>query len=756
MPQRPLLTPRIWAIGAAAAVFSLGFGMLAVASALGLGESALPGLFTYRAATVGDGILLPLLAYSLVRSCEPVRCWSRVTRWAAAAGATAGVLAGAGSQASWLENPRPKVNWTFPSAGTFNAVGWYHAAFLVIASGFFSGATIAAGARLRKVRSMSSVRSIGLLGTLVPALGFVALLGEDNATSLITVLTELVTLAVVATGVLIWAVGGTGAGWCLLATASAVLPTVSLSLLFLPGSTVNLTTVLPAVCAALAGAFGACVLEVITPVGRIAAPLCVAVCSAGPVYAFAAASRTTLLGLAAGCALGAILVALELLMLRSLLGHRSPPVRTVLLLPLTALPITAFSLTGRYFSQEPGMVSPYAVIAGVLETALFLKVCAHGVRVLFDPVITAEKNNVAGHELAKVKWSAYLAISAIYTGALIACVASLIGTTPAEKWMSGKTGGFGLLVVLVAIPAVLLVLRLVIARMMGVIAPTVCLAWTVLMSIQLTHGYASLLQTALSVMAAVITGLFVFEGTFGNLGPLQNGEIDRTLIVTAALAAMAASATAAWMTGPAIWSRSSTSSIPYAIAAWVIGSAAIMSLPWIAARALPGARPDRTYTLGTPTAGVLQDGFIVVILVTSVVWVPNLFLAHIADVTSWWTAVLPFFALLSRAYIYVMMNNIGHAEREHVRVTALAAQQARPVSADEQRALTGLARHIQRQNRIALLALAPLGFTVLFSERTGFDKEGLQQLFTVTLPAISQSADQCRPAQPAVDDEVRG
>jgi hypothetical protein len=733
MPPQPVLTPRSWAIGAAAAVFSLGFGMLAVASALGMGEPAQPGLFTFRAATVGDGMLLPLLAYSLVRSCEPVRHWSRVTRRAVALGATVGVIAGAVSQASWLANPHPKVNWTFPSAGTFNGVGWYHAAFLVIASGFFAGATIAAVARLRKARSGSSVRSIGVLGTLVPALGFVALLGEDNGADLIVVMAEVVALALVATGVLVGAVGGAGARWCALVTASAILPAISLSLLFLPGSTVNLTTVLPTVCAALAGAFGASVLKATNQVDRIAMPLCVAVCSAGPVHAFAGAPTTTLLGLAAGCVLGAVLVVLELVMLRSLLGHSSPTVRTVLLLPLAALPITAFSLTGRYFSQAPASVSPYAVIAGVLETALFLKVCARAVRILFDPVITAEESNVAGNELAKVKWSAYLAISAMYTGALIACVVSLIGATPAEKWMGGRSGGFGVLVVLAAIPAALFAFRLVAARMMGVIAPTVCLAWTVLMSFQLANGYGSFVQTALSVMAVVITGLFTFEGIAGNLGPLQDGKIDRKLFFTAASAAMAAGTTAAWVTGPAIWSRSTTSTIPFAIVAWAIGSAAIMFLPWIAARALPGARPTRTYTLGTPTAGVLQDGFIAVILMTSIVWVPNLFLAHIADSTSWWTAVLPFFALLSRAYIYVMMNNIGHAEREQIRVKTLAAQQARPVSPDEQRALTELARHIQRQNRIAFIALVPLGFTVLFSERTGFDKEGLRQLFTVAL-----------------------
>ena len=57
MSTRPALAPRQWAAGVASAVFAFGFGMLALASALGFGEQSLPGLFTFRSATVGDGIL---------------------------------------------------------------------------------------------------------------------------------------------------------------------------------------------------------------------------------------------------------------------------------------------------------------------------------------------------------------------------------------------------------------------------------------------------------------------------------------------------------------------------------------------------------------------------------------------------------------------------------------------------------------------------------------------------------------------------
>jgi hypothetical protein len=182
MSTRPALAPRQWAAGVASAVFAFGFGMLALASALGFGEQSLPGLFTFRSATVGDGILLPVLAYGLIRSSGPLHEWGRTVKWAVLAAVVAGILAGLALQASWLADPHPRSNWTFPVAGTFNVVGWYHAAFLTATCGFLCGAAVAAIARLRRGRFTLRIRSVGVLGVLVPALGFVALLGEDNAT----------------------------------------------------------------------------------------------------------------------------------------------------------------------------------------------------------------------------------------------------------------------------------------------------------------------------------------------------------------------------------------------------------------------------------------------------------------------------------------------------------------------------------------------------------------------------------------------
>jgi hypothetical protein len=510
-----------------------------------------------------------------------------------------------------------------------------------------------------------------------------------------------------------------------------------MSLLFFPGSVVGVMTVLPAVCAGLAGAFGASVLRLDSTTSRIAIPLCAAVCAAGPVHAFASLPTVTIPGLVTGCVVSAALVVVELLVVGSLLRNMASGIRPVMLMPLAAVPVTAFSLAGRYFAQEQALITPYALIAGAVAAALFLTVCARAVRILFDPVIRAEEANISKEKLAELKWSAYLAISAMYVGALISCVASLVGTTPADKWLAGSSGNFRTLVLLALVLVVLVAACRFVAPSFNAVAPMACLVWTAVMAAQLADGYGNWKQASLSVMAALITGLFVLEGVVGNIGPLHDMGVNRRVLVTAVSSALAAGGTAAWATGPALWSASRITSVPFALAALIVNATAIMSLPWLAGRAIPGARPAQLYRPGTPTAGVLQDCFIVTVLSTSVAWIPNLFMAHIADTASWWTTVFPFFALLSKAYVYIMMNNIGHVHREHSRVTSLATLEARPVTEGERQALEALAGHVERQNRIALIALLPLPFLVLINEITGFEEHGFRQIATVGFPLVS-------------------
>lgn len=736
MSVQPALAPRPWAATAAVAVFVLGYGALTLASALGLGEDSLPGQYTFRAATVGDGVLLPLLAYSLVRAAGHVR--ERNDRRSVVAAATVGVLAGAAVQAQWLTDPHPTVNWTLPVAGSFNGVGWYHAGFLVAACGFFAGAITAAIARLRREQPGASarIRSVGILCVLTPALGFVALLAEDNgASDVLAVLLWLAPLTVLAICVLIWAVPGTTAMRCTLVSLAALLPALSLSLLFLPGRVSEVLTLLPALCAALAGAAATSSLALGRGPGRVLVPLCSAMCAAGPVYAFTGLPSVTVAQLAGGCAVSVAAVIVELLILRRLLERPGVPLRTVVLTALAGAPVTAYALAGRYFGQEPALIGQYSVIVALAVSVLYLWVSAGPVRSTFNAVISAEQAHSTPEQLSDAKWTAWSAIITTYGGATLSCVVALIGTS-ADKWVAGSADGWiSLAVLAVALAALLAITALSARQVAAVVGPASCLAWSALMVSQLVNGYGDWKQAVLSIVAAVAVTLFVLEGVAGNAGYLHNQPIGHRLLLTAVCAALAAGSTMAWLTGPALWSTAAVTAIYPALTSVLIGIGGCIVLPWLVARTVPGATPPKVYRTTSPEHGVLQDCVMVTLLGMSLAWVPNLFMAHLGDIASWISAAVPFLALLTAAYVNVMKNNIGHVHREHLRVGEVAAQAGTSVPADEQRALDALATHVRRQNRIALVALIPFGLLLLTTEINHFSDDGIRGTFRrITTP----------------------
>lgn len=127
-----------WGVVAACLVCAAGFGMMNVFWFLGDYEGCERGLYYYRAATWGDGLFLSASAGAAV-------AWLRLsprfkdtgTKRAVAAACLAAVI-GAGIQASWLLNDDVQLNWTIPQPHMFNAAGWYHAVFFVVAFGFFA------------------------------------------------------------------------------------------------------------------------------------------------------------------------------------------------------------------------------------------------------------------------------------------------------------------------------------------------------------------------------------------------------------------------------------------------------------------------------------------------------------------------------------------------------------------------------------------------------------------------------------------
>ncbi len=168
-----------------ASLFAAGFGALNLFWQLGDWRRDVPGLWDYRSATIGDGVLLPLAAGVLVAAAGRLPAVPREAAVVTSAGIL-GTAAGALSQFSWLRDPDPQLNWTIPAPHTFNAAGLYHAAFLTVTSGLFAGWTMRLLWRVRHHRRANPARTDAMLRSPIAALligclvGFVGLVILDN------------------------------------------------------------------------------------------------------------------------------------------------------------------------------------------------------------------------------------------------------------------------------------------------------------------------------------------------------------------------------------------------------------------------------------------------------------------------------------------------------------------------------------------------------------------------------------------------
>lgn len=339
MPDAGFLGPRRWAVYAACTIFCLGFGALNVFSAAGLGQPHLPGLYTFRSATIGDGLMLPLLAYSLVRFAGPHRRRGGKRAAFASAGVVLGVLTGTAVQMYALAEPDPPLDWTFPAPHSYNFPGWYHTVFLIAASGFYCGMLFLVLTDLRESTrrnpdvTLRRIRSIGTLGVLAPGAAFIGLLEEDDlagaAGTSHTVLETIAVMALLFTVALCWACGWRHLRWCVLTVLGSLLPVVALCDLFLPGHAITFSSALFVSVASLAAGVIFFFRASRASLGRVAAHLprifitaCQAVCVVGPIYARLTRRSSTAQEIAIACLISVLLASSELGIIQSLLRSR--------------------------------------------------------------------------------------------------------------------------------------------------------------------------------------------------------------------------------------------------------------------------------------------------------------------------------------------------------------------------------------------------------------------------------------------------
>lgn len=203
----------------AGAVWFAGFGALSMWWWLGSWDPRLLGLFDYRSATIGDGLLLPVAAGILLGVVlhPTLPGADNEGPWLVASLAL-GLSLGSMTQVAWLSDDAPVLNWTLPRPHQFNGPGWYHAAFLVLMSGLMAGLIVTAIRRVRKARRDSPAvvaglaRSPWLAALSATLLGLAGLVALDNGRSLSTsagasTATALAAATLAGGGALAWGLG---------------------------------------------------------------------------------------------------------------------------------------------------------------------------------------------------------------------------------------------------------------------------------------------------------------------------------------------------------------------------------------------------------------------------------------------------------------------------------------------------------------------------------------------------------------------
>lgn len=212
------------AIATGLGVCAAGFGAMNLFWWSGDWPTNVRGLWDYRSATIGDGILLPLAAAILVAAGDRLPNTSREGSVVAAVAAMAG-LAGAVFQVIAILDDESELNWTLPAAHTLNAPGWYHAGLLVGMSALIAGLAARVLVRARAARMgpfpriADSLRHPATSILVFCVAGFVGLLVLDihpvatTATGVAAGATAILG-ACIALAVLVWSYGrGSFAAW---------------------------------------------------------------------------------------------------------------------------------------------------------------------------------------------------------------------------------------------------------------------------------------------------------------------------------------------------------------------------------------------------------------------------------------------------------------------------------------------------------------------------------------------------------------
>ena len=743
------ITPRPVSLAAAAGVLVAGFLVLNVLYVTVSYPDGLPGLYSYRSATVGDAILLPLLTYTGVRYSSLHLPWARKDVRILVGSALVGAAAGAATQISWYTSNSTRLNWTIPSLHSFNVAGWYHAAFLTLMTAFLTTLAVALVLRVRFAAIVGNGRRLiprpRLTFLISPAFAFFGILSLDNAKvggrygALL--LLPLAAPALAAFSALLISSRGHQLFATALVIGAALLPAVGLSLMLWPGHHFTVS----AMVVALGAGFGAVVVTTSHPSynprwERYVSTLPVAISLAGPAVFVASIVKPS--GPLIACFF-LVSVAMGSLEWRMLAGLKGLPNRSEAN-GYDAVVASLFSIeaAGLYFLAHPARVQSFAPWCSAIEIVLVLAIVGPWTYRRFEVVTRAEANNASPALLSAAKWEAYQAIVGVAGVVFGALLEFSIGMLSPERWVPGDNAIWWR-VVLLACGLTMILVYLVMVNMRGRKGLRGRFGGGSKGSIALLLGWA-LLQTFLigttsnhdwllfivATFLSVVVALFVAEGVISNTTILHNETATREVRGKGVLSGLAVGLTAFVLLDCLLGSRARPSTVPMAICALVMVASSIVALPYLIALSIP--QPKAQYARAGPVAGVLQDAFMSLLLLVFVGWLPAFLLVHLSNRAPWASIVILFGGSLSSAYVFVMHNNVHHVAMETSMATREAKETNTVLSPERQAVLRALREHCRRQNTLALIALLPLtilALALLAIEVLGFKPGGGLQAF---------------------------
>ncbi|MFJ6085398.1 hypothetical protein ACIQI8_28785 [Streptomyces sp. NPDC092369] len=689
------------------AIFCFGYVALLLFWSFGDRPAGLPGLFVFRSATWGDGLLLPLLALCLRVLTLRLRAAGSTAvsrRGTVAVVALAGAVLGGAVVLSWFLDDHPGLNWTNPRPHYFNAAGKYHATFLVLACAVFAGLGADLVVHLRRAgtaavrKALTSSWACVALACMA-GYGYLGVLdgtrGEATAGSTVSLAVMGIAGVVVIAAVFLLQ-GGAGPAYVNTLVVALIL-TVFTVVFALAHPHMSALTYAALVSAVLSGLGLTATTESGSHVSAVEA---LGVCGLfGTTTVYVSTAHSDRLWMAVAAAFPATAGAVALRWLRANVTHmprQSPVTWEYGMAAGISTCLLLSSMFAAWISERAGdeyitggfILTVVGAVLGGVFFQYFKSDFTKLMQLEGDPTgrSAGQQASPAQSQAARRVWIRLASYSlAAFSGMLVLS----ISLAPSLGW---RPGGVGLRWTLVfsSVGTAVLVAALIAKALATAARPHqdwarreapartdtpawVCAVGGAVMSVVVGTGVAQEgVFNGLAAVQAVMIALFATEGILGNGLWLHVGKPTPASRSAVAAAALAVGVTTYWSLTGLIRPGGRGAHLGQSLSAWLCCAVLVFVLVVSTTSAVYVAGGRAYWTDYPPANNVMQDAFLLAVLWLTLGWLPQTVLTHIpASATERWAAVgtllAGFMLTFCPPFLWTLENNDTHVCRQRLR-----------------------------------------------------------------------------------------